>query len=119
MNDVRYFKGIHKCGGREVVCAVYDAPQEGLTGTYIARITDVCRGNHKDIQTEAELAENVQAMREITKEEHDFFCATGHLITEIWMNQYTGGFPRESNVLSFERTLHTALHATINNLKEG
>ncbi|MBR3645214.1 MAG: hypothetical protein IKN54_02250 [Lachnospiraceae bacterium] len=108
-----YYKGTSKNDARETVIRVYDEPQDGLSGEYIAEAVDICRGNRRDITTLDDLGKRYYLSREITENEFNFFQTAGRLLTEIYMNQFTGGFPREKNVAVLMRNMRTYLSATL------
>ena len=60
--------------------------------------------------------EGVERSTNAYENEYNFFCTAGKLLTEIWMNQFTGGFPIAKSVLSLERKMHSLLKSTLNDM---
>lgn len=108
---MRYFKGKEKSTGRKMIYKLYDEPQkigifkraaedyiivasalEGRGLTRYATIED-CQKNH-------------YILREISEQEYECYILIQFLLTEMYLNQFTGGFPRfDANRVSHEMSI--------------
>lgn len=112
---MRCMKGYSKAHGERVVCRIYDEPQKGFFDKYIAEVVyadDRSRRTYDDLEI---MAADFDFIHQISEAEFEFFVAIGKLSTEIWMAQFTGGFPRENNCRSYERNVKKYMEEVINN----
>ena len=115
---MKYYKGITIDEDREMVFQVYDEMQNDVfDDKFIAIVTDVCKGNHAHIETLDRLEEEYYLAREITENEYNFYCTAGRLITEIWMHDFTGGFPRDTTAIRLESRLRKYLTGILDDFK--
>ena len=109
----RYFKG-HDKDGQRTVYEVFEEPQKGFSAmfhdnekdTYLVtryHLDKQAKEHYKTVE-DAEQAGEVLS-REITKEEFEVYSCIQAILDEIYMNQFTGGFPRMENVSASERRL--------------
>ena len=117
MGNIRYYKGHSKRDKRQMIFKVYDEPQKKLLRdeTYLIEASAVEQTGivYYISLEECELDHYVQ--REISESEYECYSLIQHLLTEMFMHDYTGGFPREENVLRYTSELQWA---TRNWLKE-
>lgn len=117
---MQYIKGTAKGNGEHVVIRIYDEPHEGMfDGEYIAEVVTVSDGSRKTFETYELLTEKYYLSREISENEFYFFVTLGKLATEIWLNQFTGGFPRETNCFALEKRLRHLMVDVLEEVKHG
>lgn len=112
---MNYYKGYAK-NGRRSITKVYDTLQPGFHDDYMVEVVDVSDGSRKFFRSTNDLTD-YKFTREITENEYNLYCSASRMLTEIWMNQFTGGFPRNKDVLSLEKDTRRNLSAVLNELK--
>lgn len=116
---VRYFKGHERIekedgtrtSGRCAFFKITSEPQEQLFGdpwTVEASFLEKTGLTHYSTVEEAEKDFYIQ--REISQQEYEIYESVQTILTEIFMNQFTGGFPRMENVRHNVRRLDRLTH---------
>lgn len=107
---MRYFKG-HDKNYRRTCYKVYDEPQEDFFGLHKHADDNDCysvelhyldggSGYSKWADIATMEAEGFTFGREITEQEFEIYSELTTIINEIYMNQFTGGFPGMNTVHS-------------------
>ena len=95
---MRYFKGHNKTTGTNMFFVVFDTPQKFFSEEHIVEAMELQQTGKKCYPTvEACEAENSME-REIGEGEYQTYIHIQHILTEIFMHDYTGGFPRMEKV---------------------
>ena len=115
---MRYFKGSEKETGRHVFFRLYDEPQYKRFGlepdTYIMEGYYLEKSGTMSFATVEDCQKDHYILREISDAEFDLYSDIQRLLTEVYMNQFTGGFPNDKN--SMDRMLHL-ISTDVRNLK--
>lgn len=108
---IRYYKGHSVKNGRQMFFKLYEKPQKELLDDeeYIVEAAAIEETGLKHYKTFAECEAENYVQREITEAEYDCYVLIQHLITEMFMHDFTGGFPRGREVLSIIRKLPRAV----------
>ena len=109
----RYYKGNSKVDSQHlVVFKLYDEMQNskfGLVRDYIVEVEYIDHSGINKYASFAECLKDYYVRREISEEEYNMYLTIQTLITELYMNNITGGFPRKATVVSSaKRILHDA-----------
>ncbi len=114
---MRFFKG-YSIDHRRSIAKVYDTMQPSMFNQedYSVEVVDVCDGSRKFFRTMDDLTD-YNFTREISENEFNMYRTSARMLTEIWMHQYTGGFPSESIVLKLETQLRKYISGTLDDLK--
>lgn len=91
---VRYFKGHDKRNGRQMIFEVYDEPQyEDEETVYQVVASAIEKTGRKDYVSVEDCETENFVEREISETEYYTYILIQKLLTEMFLNQYTGGFP--------------------------
>ena len=106
-HGVRYFKGHSKKDSRMMIFEIYDEPQETFFDdeTVQAIASAIEKTGMTDYATIEECEQENYIEREISQAEYRSYRIIQRLLTEMFLNQYTGGFPRQSEVNRLMREL--------------
>lgn len=112
-----FFKGYDKEHNVRHIFRMEDEPQDEPfgDGKYDVMAVNLGTGAHKQMMTE-EAEKEFFIQREITADEFKLHYAMARLSTEIFMNQYTGGFPRENDAIAYEKQISQNLRKVLLNL---
>ena len=103
---MKYFKGRSKKSGAHMVFVLYDEPQEKFGNeSFIIEASELQKSGRKCYPTTDECDEENYVEREIGEGEYRSYKLIQQLLTEMYMNQYTGGFPRMENIHQIVRNL--------------
>lgn len=96
--DIKYYKGTIEGseGMTRAFFAVADVPRKNLMDEDVQVVAKTFegKGNRQYASIEECEKEGCCLSREISREEYELYFAITRLTNEIYMNQYTGGFPR-------------------------
>jgi hypothetical protein len=101
---MRYFKGYDKeHPDHRVILRLYDEPQNLMkilfnSEDYIIEVEYIDHSGITRYESVEDCEEHYYIAREITEEEYDLYKDTQTIINEVFLNQFTYGFPNESNV---------------------
>lgn len=102
----RYFKGHDKRNGRQMIFEVYDEPQNDFEDTvYQVVASAIEKTGRKDYVSIEDCETENFIEREISETEYYTYILIQKLLTEMFLNQYTGGFPCMSVVNKLIREL--------------
>lgn len=95
MTSDSFYKGYSKTTGERIAARIYEEPHPDPFSKHnnIAEILIVGDGTRRFIQNYDTLDELYDLQREISQIEFECLEKIGRLSTEIFLNQYTGGFP--------------------------
>lgn len=114
---MRYFKGYYKDSpSHNAIFMLYDKPQSKLFGEYIIEAEYIDHYGVVRFKSLEECEELYHISREISEEEFNLYKSVQVLVTEIFMNQFTGGFPREDNVKKATHEIVKASSSLLNTL---
>ena len=112
--DMKYYKGTLTVSGQRIVVCKYPILQTGLWNRhYIAEAIILENGSHKLLKSDGEVDNLCSIEREISEKEFEFFTALSRLSNEVFLNQYTGGFPCEKTCNRIVNDLPKLLKETI------
>lgn len=118
MGIIRYFKGYSKKDGRQMIFKVFDEPQKKLLTDeeYMVEASAVEKTGltHYKTLNQCELSNYV--LREITESEYESYVLIQHLLTEMFLHDFTGGFPRFATVKGITRTLTKQIDTWLNDV---
>ena len=101
-----YYKGHHISSGKCIIVALYDKPQTDVEGDeYIAVASALEQSGITKYKTFDECEWENYIQREISESEYNSYVLIQTLLTEMFLHDFTGGFPRGRNVLSVMRKL--------------
>ena len=116
---MRYFKGSEKGTGRHVFFRLYDEPQYHRFGLgpniYIMECYYLEQSGTMRFAKVEDCQKDYYILREISDAEFDLYSDIQRLLTEVYENQFTGGFPRDAN--SMDRMLRL-ISTDVRNLKK-
>ena len=93
---MEYWKGYYKKNGTRILVLIYDKPKPDLFDSYtIGEVTFLADGHTEDIPEDADIDILYSIERRISSEEFSALYDLTKLSTELFLNQYAGGFPRE------------------------
>ena len=103
---MRYYKGHSKIDGRQMIFEYYEEPQIGLFDeSYQVIASAIEKTGDKEYPSLLECEKENYVQREITETEYESYRLIQKLLTEMFMNQFTGGFPRKKVIHSVMREL--------------
>lgn len=90
-----YYKGYEKESDKKIIIEVFEEPKDSFFGNTkdVAEIIYLDEGSRWQYHSFEELNENCYVQRQISVEEFKMLQNIAYLSNEIWMNQFTGGFP--------------------------
>lgn len=96
---MRYFKGQEKSTGHKLIYKLYDAPQkivifDGTAKDYIIVASALEEKGYTRYATIEDCQKDHYILREISEQEYRCYILIQFLLTEMYYNQFTGGFPR-------------------------
>jgi hypothetical protein len=98
MSNVRYFKGSSKKNGKRMIFKVFDEPVTSWFEAYVVEASALEQTGLKHYPTLSACEMDNYMSREITETEYQCYVGIQHLLTEMYMHDFTGGFPRKENV---------------------
>lgn len=120
----RYFKGYRSdCDGKhhlracfcELEMAIEDVLGEGNYFSIIACTLE--KGAYERYASTEEMEKDGWHIdREIGKDEYELYRTIGHLLDEIYLNQYIGGFPSTDRTLLCSKTLSKKVTMAVNEM---
>ena len=97
---VKYYKGKSKNESTHIAYfKIYDEMKHELFHDYMVEVNFVDHSGRMLYKNLDDCNNDFTITKEISKEEFEFYERIQIIITEIYMNQFTGGFPREANVI--------------------
>ena len=111
---MKYYKGRLTVSGQRIVVCKYPFPQIRLGDEIIvAEAVILENGSHRLLKSDGEVDDLCNVEREISEKEFEFFTALSRLSNEVFLNQYTGGFPCEKTCNRIVNDLPKLLRETI------
>lgn len=106
-----YHKGHRTDNGSRIVAVVYKDPKPCPFDCIleVGKVVYLEDGSTKGFASLEELKQHVNLEREISEEEFNYLRTIARLETEIFMNQYTEGFPRSSTASNYAHHLYADL----------
>lgn len=101
MTNDSFYKGYSKTTGERIAAMIYAEPHPDPFSKHnnIAEVLIISDGTRRFIQDSDTLNTLYDLQREISDTEFECLQKIGRLSTEIFLNQYTGGFPSVATCL--------------------
>ena len=90
---MKYFKGTLTGNGNRIIVKKYDEEVTGLHKKYIAEMITLDDGSKRFIKDTEEADQCCIVEKVISEEEFTFLRDIAILSNEVYLHQYTGGFP--------------------------
>lgn len=114
----KYFKGTSKKNGSAMIFIVYNTPQSSLFDdsfmVVASKLEQTWITRYKTV--EDALKENFIS-KEISENEYDCYRLIQLILTEMYLHDYTGGFPRKENVLDICNVLPRKIKAWLEEIE--
>ena len=103
---MRYYKGHSAIDGREIIIKLYDEPQTNIfSDTYICEVSAIEKTGITHYQTLNDCDKDNYRQREISEQEYICYEQIQRLLTEMFMHDFTGGFPRKETIKNISKKL--------------
>lgn len=120
MDNIRYYKGHSKKKEKIMIYKVYDEPQKVLFGlnadSYMVEASALEQTGLTRYSTIEECLKDNDLSREITDTEFKCYVDIQHLLTEMYMHDFTGGFPRKDYIKNIMKRLPGELESWLTNI---
>lgn len=117
MNSIRYFKGHSKKDGRQMIFKVFGEPQKNFfDDEYMVEASAIEKTGIKYYKTLSQCELDNYISREMTESEYDCYVLIQHLLTEMFLHGFTGGFPRAENVKGMAWQMPRKINAWLNDI---
>ena len=115
-----YWKGYNKKNVTRVVGVFYDEVKKDLfDNDSIGKVVSLVDGSNRSLLDDDSVRESYSIDRQISEEEYNLLCDLALLSNEIFLNQYTRGFPSESKASCLLKRIRLDFSKVIDVQREG
>lgn len=117
---MRYYKGHSAIDGRQMIFKLYDKPIKDMLGEpYIVEASAIEKMGITKYKTLNDCDKENYLQREITESEYNCYSLIQHLLTELFLHDFTGGFPRTAFISQISRELPRELKTYLTEIGEN